>query len=90
MHGFMATHSRFKEAGVPTTNLYARKPLYSNSAVITGWLQSTRAQFIMLWFTVIYFVSKLITAINFHDGVFIWNYHVGIVVNSGSIGAFKF
>ena len=30
------------------------------------------------------------TAINFHDDVFRCNYHLGIVVQSGTIGAFKF
>ena len=43
------------------------------------------------WFTVIHSMSKFFTAINFHDVFFfIWNYHVGIVVHSGLIGAFKF
>ena len=69
---------------------YAREPLYSNSAVIVGWLQSTRTQHIIFWFIVIHSMSMFLTSINFHDHVFIWNYHLCISVHSDSIGAFKF
>ena len=68
----------------------AREPLYENSAVIADRLQSMRAHTILLWFTVIHSMSLFFTAINFHDDVFSCNYHLGIVVHSGTIGAFKF
>ena len=44
-----------------------RTKLYSNSAVIAVWLQSTRAQNILFWFTAIHSMSKFATTINFHD-----------------------
>ena len=71
-------------------NIHAREPLYSNSAVIAWCSQSTGAQNILFWFTVIQYMSQFFTAFNFHDVVFIWNYCLGIVVHSGQIRAFKF
>ena len=56
---------------------------------IEGRLQSMRAHTILLWFTMIDSMSYFFTVINFHD-VFSCNNHLGIVVHSGSIGAFKF
>ena len=70
--------------------IHAREPLYLNSAVIAGRLQLMRAQSILLWFTVIHSMSQFFTAIYFHDYAFICNYHLGIVVHSETIGAFKF
>ena len=67
--------------------IQAREPLYLNSAVIAGQLQSMRAHTILLWFTVIHSMSWFCTVISFHDDVFSCNYHIGIVVYSGSIGA---
>ena len=58
-------------------NTHAREPLYSNNAVNVGWLQSTRAQNILFWFTLIHSLSNFFTTINFHD-VFIRSYHLGI------------
>ena len=52
------------------------EPLYSNSRVIAWPLQSTRAHNKIVWFTVIHSMSKVFTTINFHDHVFIWNYHL--------------
>ena len=69
---------------------HAREPLYSNSAVIAWCSQSTSAQNILFWFTVIHSMSQYFTAINFYDVFFIWNYRLGIVVHSGPIRAFKF
>ena len=46
---------------------HAREPLYSNSAVIAWCSQSTGAQNILLWFTVIHSMSQYFTAFNFHD-----------------------
>ena len=66
--------------------IHAREPLYKNSAVVAGQLQSMRAHTILLWFTVIQFF----TAFNFHGDVFSCNYHLVIVVHSGTIAAFKF
>ena len=43
----------------------------------------------LFWLTVIHCMSKLFTVIDFHDDVFACNYHLGIVFNSCSIGAFK-
>ena len=57
---------------------------------IAGLLQSMRAHTILLWFTVIHSMSYCFTVIIFHDDVFSCNNHLGIVVHSGSIGAFKF
>ena len=57
---------------------------------IVGRLQSMRAHTILLWFTVIRSMSYFFTVFNFHDDVFSFNNHLGIVVHSGSIGAFKF
>ena len=48
-------------------NYHAREPLNSNSAVIAGWLQSTRAHNILFWFTVIHSMSRVFTTTNFHD-----------------------
>ena len=53
---------------------HAREPLYSNSAVIAWCSQSSGAQNILFWFTVIHSMSQYFTAFNFHDNVFIWNY----------------
>ena len=64
--------------------------MYSNSAVIAGRLQSMRAHTILPWFTVIHSISQFFTAINFYEYVFSCNYHLGIVVHSETIGAFKF
>ena len=69
--------------------LHAREPLYSNSAVIAWCSQSTGAQNILFWFTVIHSMSQLFTTFNFHDVFFLWNYCLGIVVHSGPIRAFK-
>ena len=69
---------------------HAREPLYSNSTVIAWCLQSTSAQNIHFWLTVIHSMSQYFTAFNFHDVFFIWNYCLGIVVHSGTIRAFKF
>ena len=69
---------------------HAREPLYSNSAVIAWCSQSSGAQKIPFWFTVIHSMSQYFTAFNFHDIFFIWNYCLGIVVHSGPIRAFKF
>ena len=44
----------------------------------------------LFWGTVVHSMSKFFTTIKFHNGFFIWNYHQGIVVHSGSIRAFKF
>ena len=63
----------------------ARMPLYSKSAVITGRLQSTRTQNILSWFTVINSIQMLIFTIMFPFGIVI-----GIIIHSGSFGAFKF
>ena len=71
-------------------SLHAREPLYSNSAVIAWCSQSSGAQNILFWFTVIHSMSQYFTAFNFHDIFFIWNYCLGIVVHSGPIRAFKF
>ena len=46
---------------------HAREPLYSNSAVIAGRLQPTRAQITLFWNTVIQSMSKFFTTINVHD-----------------------
>ena len=70
--------------------IHAREPLYSNSAVIAWCSQSTGAQNILFWFTVIHSMSQFFTDSNFHDFFFIWNYCLGIVVHSGPIRAFKF
>ena len=69
---------------------HAREPLYSNIAVIAWCSQSTGAQKILFWFTVIHSMSQYFTAFNFRDIFFIWNYCLGIVVHSGPIRAFKF
>ena len=69
---------------------HAREPLYSNSAVIAWCSQSTGAQNILFWFTVIHSMSQFFTTFNFHDVFFISNYCLGIVVHSGQIRAFKF
>ena len=50
---------------------HAREPLYSNSAVIAWCSQSTGAQNILFWFTVIHSMSQYFTAFNFHDFFFI-------------------
>ena len=50
--------------------IHAEEPLSSNSAVIAGWLQTTRAQNIFVWFTVIHSLRKFFKAINFHDDFF--------------------
>ena len=71
-------------------NSHAREPLYSNSAVIAWCSQSTGAQNILFWFTVIHSTSQFFTTFNFHNVFFIWNYCLGIVVHSGPIRAFKF
>ena len=71
-------------------HFHAREPLYSNSAVIAWCSQSTGAQNIRFWFTVIHSMSQFFTTFNFHDIFFIWNYSLGIVVHSGLIRAFKF
>ena len=73
---------------VPHT--HAREPLYSNSAVIAWCSQSTGAQNILFWFTVINSMSQFFTTFNFHDVFFIWNYCLDIVVHSGPIRAFRF
>ena len=72
------------------SNLHAREPLYSNSAVIVWCSQSTGAQNILFWFTVIHSMSHNFTAFNFHNFFSIWNYCLGIVVHSGPIRVFKF
>ena len=64
--------------------IHAREPLFSISAFIAGRLQSIRAQNIQ-YYILVYCVS-FFTAINFHDDVSVCNYHLGIVVHSGSIG----
>ena len=69
---------------------HAREPLYSNSAVIAWCSQSTGAQNILFWFTVVHSTSQFFTTFSFHDVFFIWNYCLGIVVHSGPIRAFKF
>ena len=56
--------------------------MYSNSAVIADWLQWTRAQNILFWFTVIHSLNMYFTTINFYGNLFIWNYHLGIVLTS--------
>ena len=71
-------------------SFHAREPLYSDSAVIAWCSQSTGAQNILFWFTVIHSMSQYFTAFNFHDFFFIWNDCLGIVVHSGPIRAFKF
>ena len=70
--------------------IHTREPLYSKSAVITWCSQSTGAQNILFWFTVIHSTSQFFTTFNFHDVFFIWNYCLGIVVHSGPIRTFKF
>ena len=70
--------------------VHAREPLYSNSAVIAWCSQSTGAQNILFWLTVIHSMSQYFTAFNFHDVSFIWNYCLDIVVHSGPVTAFKF
>ena len=69
---------------------HAREPLYSNSAVIAWCSQSSGAQNILFWFTVIHSMSQYFTAFNFHTIFFISNYCLGIVVHSGLLRAFKF
>ena len=54
-------------SNMPNTWHHAREPLYSNSAVIAVWLQSTMAHKILFWFTVIHSMSKFFTSNNFHD-----------------------
>ena len=70
--------------------IHAREPLYSNSAVIAWCSQSSGAQNILFWVSVIHSMSQYFTAFNFHDIFFILNYCLGIVVHSGPIRAFKF
>ena len=48
-------------------HIHAKEPLFSNSAVIADWLQWTRAQITLFWATVIHFMSKFFTAINYQD-----------------------
>ena len=79
-----STDSSFLWSGIS----HAREPLYSNSAVIAWCSQSSGAQNILFWFTVIHSISQYFTAFNFHDIFFIWNYCLGIVVHSGPIRAF--
>ena len=50
--------------------LEAREPLYQNSAVILGWLQSKRAQTILIWFTVINISRKFFITIHVHGDFF--------------------
>ena len=50
--------------------LHAREPLYSNSAVIAWCSQSTGAQNILFWLTVIHSMSQYFTAFNFYDVFF--------------------
>ena len=58
---------------------HASEPLYSSSAVISGWLQS-RAQNLLFLFTVIYSMNNFFTfftTVNFNDDFFfIWNYEL--------------
>ena len=51
-------------------NYHAREPLYSNSAVIAWCSQSTGAQNILFWFTVIHSMSQFFTTFHFHDVFF--------------------
>ena len=71
-------------------NIHAREPLYSKSAVIAWCSQSTSAQNIQFWFTVIHSMSQYFAVFSFHEVLFIWYYCLGIVVYSGPIRAFKF
>ena len=50
---------------------HAREPLYSNSAVPTGWLQSMKEQNILFWFTKINSMGKLFATIHFTRCIFI-------------------
>ena len=50
--------------------IHAREPLYSNSAVIAWCSQSTSAQHILIWFTVVDSMSQYFTAFNFNDVFF--------------------
>ena len=78
------------EGGSESSDLHAREPMYSNSAVIADGLRSKRAQTLLFWFAVIHSMRKF-TTINFHDDFFfILNCQLGIVVHSGSIGVFTF
>ena len=47
--------------------LHAREQLYSNSTIIAGWPQSTRAQITLCMGTFIHSMSKFFTTNNFHN-----------------------
>ena len=70
--------------------IHAREPLYSISAFIVGRLQSMRAQNNFIQYYILVYCVPFFTDINFHDDVSVCNYHLGIVVHSGFIGAFKY
>ena len=57
------------EGGSESSDLHAREPMYSNSAVIADGLRSKRAQNLLFWFAVIHSMRKF-TTINFHDDLF--------------------
>ena len=54
-------------AGDIVASYHAREPLYSNSAVIAWCSQSTGAQNILFWHTLIHSMSQYFTTFNFHE-----------------------
>ena len=50
-------------------NIRLVTPVYSNSAVTAGWLQSTRAQNIIIWLNLILSISKFLTTMVFSFGI---------------------